>query len=1063
MPNIQISQLPAAQPLDGTELVPIVQEGVTVRTTTQAIAASPTLTQTFITVNQEPTLTNSRALSANNGVTLVDGGALSTLSVQLTGTALSLQNASDGLLYKVTGNIVPRTLVSGSSGISIANGNGASGNPSVSLSGRVLDLQTLGGSSGFLALTAGSVTSATFQGTANEIDVFNGGGPANPVISISANPVLPGTGGVVVPSGTTAERPALPTVGTIRYNTDVGNLEAYDAVSGWSSLPAGAVTLINTGTGLTGGPITTTGTISIANTGVSAASYGAADKTLTATVNAQGQLTALSDTPIAITNTQVSGLGTMSTQNASSVSITGGSITGTNVTLTQAATFNNSGLGDISGTIFNGSASHTISYNTIGAPSVTGTNASGTWNISITGNAATATSSTSVANSVTFNSSGGASPNSTFNGAAPLTVDYSTVGAPKADGTGASGTWGINISGNAATATSATTAGSATTATTATNLAGGAAGSIPYQTAAGATTFLSASSGVLVGGTTPSYSTAPSLTGTNFSSIPNAALQNSSLTIGTTAISLGASSTTLAGLTSVTLTQNPSTALEAATKQYVDGLVSSGITYHTPVKYEVPSSTGNLNAIYNQPGGPGVGVGATLTNNGTLVAFAPDGPTASPGDRILIYNQNNAFENGVYTVTTVGSGLVPWVLTRATDADTYALKNPNGLGEGDAFFITSGNTGAGETYVLNTQGTIIFGTTALTFVQVSSSQVYSAGTGLTLTGTQFSLTSPVVTGLGGTGLTSYTTGDMVYYASGTALSKLAIGSSTYVMTSSGSAPQWSDPATITVGSATSATSATTATNVAGGAANQIVFQTGASTTSFVTAPTIASTFLQWNGSAFTWAAGNAGTVTSVDVSGGTTGLTTSGGPITSNGTITLAGTLVAANGGTGQSSYMTGDLLYASASTSLSKLAIGSSTYILTSSGTSPQWSDPATVSVNSATTATNVAGGTAGALVYNTGSGATTFLSLGTSTYILTAGASAPQYTDPSSITVGTATTATNATNVATTATGTNSNFFIPFVPLSTTSNQALGVDAGLSYNPSTNAITAGISGGTF
>lgn len=1063
MPNIQISQLPAAQPLDGTELVPIVQQGITVRTTTQAVAASPNLTQTFITVNQEPTLTNSRALSANNGVTLVDGGALSTLSVQLTGTALSLQNASDGLLYKVAGNIVPRTLVAGSSGISIANGNGASGNPSVSLSGRVLDLQTLGGSSGFLALTAGSVTSATFQGTANEIDVSNGGGPANPVISISANPVLPGTGGVVVPSGTTAERPAVPTVGTIRYNTDVGNLEAYDAVSGWSPLPAGAVTLINTGTGLTGGPITTTGTISIANTGVTAASYGAADKTLTATVNAQGQLTALSDTPIAITNTQVSGLGTMSTQNASSVSITGGSITGTNVTLTQAATFNNSGLGDISGTIFNGSASHTISYNTIGAPSVTGTNASGTWNISITGNAATATSSTSVANSVTFNSSGGASPNSTFNGSAPLTVDYSTVGAPKADGTGASGTWGINISGNAATATSATTAGSATTATTATNLAGGAAGSIPYQTAAGATTFLSASSGVLVGGTTPSYSTAPSLTGTNFSSIPNAALQNSSVTIGTTAISLGASSTTLAGLTSVTLTQNPSTALEAATKQYVDGLVSSGITYHTPVKYEVPSSTGNLNAIYNQPGGPGVGVGATLTNNGTLAAFAPDGPTASPGDRILIYNQNNAFENGIYTVTTVGSGAVPWVLTRATDADTYALKSPTGLGEGDAFFITSGNTGAGETYILNTQGTIIFGTTALTFVQVSSSQVYSAGTGLTLTGTQFSLTSPVVTGLGGTGLTSYTAGDMVYYAAGTALSKLAIGSSTYVMTSSGSAPQWSDPATITVGSATSATSATTATNVAGGAANQIVFQTGASTTSFVTAPTIASTFLQWNGSAFTWAAGNAGTVTSVDVSGGTTGLTTSGGPIISNGTITLAGTLVAANGGTGQSSYTSGDLLYASASTSLSKLAIGSSTYILTSSGTAPQWSDPATVSVNSATTATNVAGGTAGALVYNTGAGTTTFLSLGTSTYILTAGASAPQYTDPSSITVGTATTATNATNVATTATGTNSNFFIPFVPLSTTSNQALGVDAGLSYNPSTNAITAGISGGTF
>ena len=58
---------------------------------------------------------------------------------------------------------------------------------------------------------------------------------------------------------------------------------------------------------------------------------------------------------------------------------------------------------------------------------------------------------------------------------------------------------------------------------------------------------------------------------------------------------------------------------------------------------------------------------------------------------------------------------------------------------------------------------------------------------------------------------------------------------------------------------------------------------------------------------------------------------------------------------------------------------------------------------------------------------------------------------------------TATNATNVATTATSTNADFYIPFVAASTTGNQALGVDAGITYNPSTNAITAGISGGTF
>lgn len=83
---------------------------------------------------------------------------------------------------------------------------------------------------------------------------------------------------------------------------------------------AGAYTA---GTGLT-----LTGTeFSITNTAVTAGSYGAASKTLTATVNAQGQLTALAQTDIAIANTQVSGLGTMSTQNANAVAITGGSIT----------------------------------------------------------------------------------------------------------------------------------------------------------------------------------------------------------------------------------------------------------------------------------------------------------------------------------------------------------------------------------------------------------------------------------------------------------------------------------------------------------------------------------------------------------------------------------------------------------------------------------------------------------------------------------------------------------------------------------------------------------------
>lgn len=85
-----------------------------------------------------------------------------------------------------------------------------------------------------------------------------------------------------------------------------------------------------------------------------------------------------------------------------------------------------------------------------------------------------------------------------------------------------------------------------------------------------------------------------------------------------------------------------------------------------------------------------------------------------------------------------------------------------------------------------------------------------------------------------------------------------------------------------------------------------------------------------------------GTVTSIDVSGGTTGLTTSGGPVTSSGTITLAGTLAAGNGGTGQSSYTKGDILYASGTGALSKLGIGSAGQVLKVASGIPSWATDA-------------------------------------------------------------------------------------------------------------------------
>jgi hypothetical protein len=187
------------------------------------------------------------------------------------------------------------------------------------------------------------------------------------------------------------------------------------------------------------------------------------------------------------------------------------------------------------------------------------------------------------------------------------------------------------------------------------------------------------------------------------------------------------------------LNAGPTVALGAATKQYVDTIAAAGIHYHDPVRVESPS---NLNATYDNGTS---GVGATLTNAGTLAAITVDGVALSLNDRVLVYSQTNAAHNGVYAVTTVGDGSTAWVLTRTTDTDSYGTSDPDALGQGDAFFVKEGDTGAGELYVMNTEGTITFGTTSITFSQIAETAVYSAGTGLTLDGTTFNTVQDIST------------------------------------------------------------------------------------------------------------------------------------------------------------------------------------------------------------------------------------------------------------------------------------------------------------------------------
>ena len=142
---------------------------------------------------------------------------------------------------------------------------------------------------------------------------------------------------------------------------------------------------------------------------------------------------------------------------------------------------------------------------------------------------------------------------------------------------------------------------------------------------------------------------------------------------------------------------------------------------------------------------------------------------------------------------------------------------------------------------------------------------------------------------------------------------------------------------------------------------------GTGSTLAYTAAGSSGQFLKSNGSgAPTWVtATGTGTVTSIDVSGGTTGLTTSGGPVTTSGTITIAGTLATANGGTGGTATPTAGTIPYGTGTALAYSATGTSGQVLTSGGAgAPTWT---TVTGTGTVTSVYVSGGTTG-LTYSGG-----------------------------------------------------------------------------------------------
>lgn len=177
---------------------------------------------------------------------------------------------------------------------------------------------------------------------------------------------------------------------------------------------------------------------------------------------------------------------------------------------------------------------------------------------------------------------------------------------------------------------------------------------------------------------------------------------------------------------------NPSGAQDAATKAYVDA-VATGLTPKASVQAATAAVLSNTPAYAN--GTAGVGATLTASTNGALVV---DGYTVLLNQRVLVKNQAAGLQNGIYTLTTLGTGGVPYVLTRATDADTCQPASNPKVTSGIHMFIEQGSTYSGQGWVLTTIDPITLGTTALVFSQFSSIAAYTAGNGIDITGSAIS-------------------------------------------------------------------------------------------------------------------------------------------------------------------------------------------------------------------------------------------------------------------------------------------------------------------------------------
>lgn len=360
---------------------------------------------------------------------------------------------------------------------------------------------------------------------------------------------------------------------------------------------------------------------------------------------------------------------------------------------------------------------------------------------------------------------------------------------------------------------------------------------------------------------------------------------------------------------------------EFVTKAYVDNATANGFHVHEAVQV---ATTGNLTATYNN-GTSGVGATLTNsgtqealevdgvsvvvndrvlvwqqttgTQNGVYVVTtvgdgstnwvltrSSDTDTSSEGDPNSLgggdyFFVESGFTLGSSSYVCTNDGAIVFGTTAITfnlfsSVPSYIVNAPLNLtGNTLALTGTVAATNGGTGTATVTTGDLLYGSGTNTWGKLAAGSAYKSlvmnagGTQVEWNAIALNQSGAVSGSLGatngGTGQSSYAVGDILYSAVSNTLSKLAGNTSTtkqfLTQTGTGSAsdaPAWG---TISGSDVTSAVSL--ATNVAGGAANKIVYQTGSNTTGFVDAPVSSGTALTWNGSTLTWASAGGASIT----------------------------------------------------------------------------------------------------------------------------------------------------------------------------------------------------------